>query len=65
MHGPLFTLELFMKALMVTLGLAVLGLALAYTIDGTLAVRDVVGTFISATIIAYMAHLWMDFGREG
>ncbi len=53
-----------MKALMVTLGLAVLGLALAYTIDGTLAIRDIVGTFISATIIAYMAHLWMDFGRE-
>ncbi|MCP4569282.1 MAG: hypothetical protein GY841_17035 [FCB group bacterium] len=64
MHGPLFTPELFMKALMVTLGLAVLGLALAYTIDGTLATRDIVGTFISATIIAYMAHLWMDFGRE-
>ena len=64
MHGPLFIPELFMKALTVTVGLAVLGLALAYTLSGTLAVRDVIGTLISATIIAYMAHLWMDFGRE-
>lgn len=63
MHGPLFIPELFMKALMVTIGVAILGLALAYTIYDTLAVRDVIGTLISATIVAYMAHLWIDFGR--
>jgi hypothetical protein len=64
MNDTLFEPELFWKVFLVTLVLAVVGLAVSLAIYGTLAVRDVVGTFISASIVAYMAHLWIARGRE-
>ena len=64
MGGPLFIPEIFWKVLAGTLALAVAGLVIAYAVFGSLPLRDVIGTLISATILAYMAHLWVWFARE-
>jgi hypothetical protein len=63
MHGPLFVPRLFMRTLTVTLGAAVIILVVAAVLSTTLPVRDVVGTILSAGIVAYMAHLWF-IGRS-
>ncbi len=64
MDGPLFVPEIFWKVLVVTLALAVIGLGVAFMVFDTVALRDVIGTLISATIVAYMAHLWVWHARE-
>jgi hypothetical protein len=63
MNDSLFHPELFWKVFTVTQILALIGLAISFAVYGELAVRDIVGTFISAGIVAYMAHLWIAFGR--
>jgi hypothetical protein len=64
MNYSLFEPQLFGKVFSVTQTLAMIGLVISFAIFGTLAVRDIVGTFISAGIVAYMAHLWIAYGRE-
>ncbi len=64
MNDSLFEPELFWKVFSVTQVLAIIGLAVSFAIYGELAVRDIVGTFVSASIVAYMAHLWVAYGRE-
>jgi len=64
MEGPLFIPEIFWKVLVGTLSLAAIGLAVAFAVFGSVPLRDVIGTLISATILAYMAHLWVWFARE-
>jgi len=59
MNGSLFEPAIFWKVLAVTQALAIVGLAVVFLTHGSVAVHDVVGTFISATIVAYMAHLWI------
>ncbi|HUV29859.1 MAG TPA: hypothetical protein VMY05_02025 [Acidobacteriota bacterium] len=62
MYGRLFVPDVFWKVLAVTLGLAVIGLAIAFLVSSSVPLRDVVGTLISATMLAYMAHLWITPG---
>jgi len=58
MHGPLFVPRLFMRSLTITMGAAAIVLVAATMVSTTVPLRDIVGTFLSAGIIAYMAHLW-------
>ncbi len=64
MNDSLFDPELFWKVFAVTQVLAVVGLAVSYVFYGELAFRDAVGTILSASIVAYMAHLWIAYGRD-
>jgi hypothetical protein len=57
--GPLFIPHLFRKTLTGTMGLAVVIVVAAMAISGSIPARDIVGTIISAVIVAYMAHLWL------
>ena len=57
--GPIFAPARYMKALIVTLSLAVIVLITAMAISGSLPVRDIIGTILSAAIVAYIAHLWI------
>lgn len=62
---PLFVPALFGKALLGTLALAAAGLVLASLLLGSLSPTDVAGTLVSASILAYLVHLWMPLsGRE-
>lgn len=62
--APLFHAAVFGKTLAVTMALAVIGLGVAGAAYGDLALRDIIGTLISAGIVAYMAHLWIGAKRE-
>ena len=53
---PLFVPHVFAKCFTVTLMLAAIGLGAAVWIMGSVPVRDIVGTLISATIVAYLVH---------
>jgi len=44
--------------------LAGAGLGVAMAIAGTVAVRDIAGTIVSAGIVAYIAHLWIGARKE-
>lgn len=57
--GPIFVPARFAKALTFTLGAAVVILVTAMAISGSVPLRDIIGTIISAAIIAYIAHLWI------
>jgi len=63
LHGPLFVPHLFVKTLTATLGLAVVTLVAATLISSSVPLRDIVGTILSASIFAYIAHLWF-IGRK-
>jgi len=62
--GPLFFPAIFFKSLTATLGLAVAVLIAAIAVSGTLPLRDIAGSLISAAIVAYIAHLWIVSNRE-
>lgn len=57
--GPIFVPARFMKALTVTLGLAVAILVTAMALSGSIPLRDIIGTILSAAIVAYIVHLWI------
>jgi len=57
--GPVFVPARFIKALTVTLGIAAAVLITAIAISGSIPVRDIFGTVISASIVAYIVHLWI------
>ena len=61
---PLMVAGVFWKVLAVAEAVAIAGLAIAGAVSGSLAARDIVGTLISAAIVAYMAHLWIGPKRE-
>ncbi len=44
---------------MVTLSVVLVGFVLAVVIKGTIATRDVIGSIISAVLLAYLVHLWI------
>lgn len=56
---PLFVADVFAKVLLATFAAVALGWVLAILAFGHLAVRDIVGSVISAVIFAYMVHLWI------
>lgn len=62
--GTWFVPAIYVKALAVTLTLAGIGLVAAFAASGSLALRDVIGTLLSAAIVAYMAHVWICRNRE-
>jgi len=62
--GPLFIPVVFWKTLTAMLVLAGAGLGVAMAIAGTVAVRDIAGTIVSAGIVAYIAHLWIGARKE-
>jgi len=55
--GRLFVAAVYVKTLLVTASLAAVGLAISAGVYGSLAMRDIIGTFLSAGIVAYMAHV--------
>ncbi len=57
--GPTFVPARFMKALVVTLSLAVVVLVTATIMSGSIPLRDIIGTILSAGIVAYIVHLWI------
>ena len=57
--GALFFPARYFKVLTGTLGLAVIILLTALAISGSLPLRDIAGTIISAGIVAYIVHLWL------
>jgi hypothetical protein len=63
--GPLFVPGVFAKVLAATTALAVVGLAIALATSGFVALRDVIGTLLSAGIVAYMVHLLIVRRKEG
>ena len=60
----LFHPVLFAKSLTATLCAAIIGCAVAFRMNGELAIRDIIGAGISSLIFAYMVHLWMALARE-
>ena len=54
---PLFSSAVFAKVFTLVLAAAVAGIGAAIWFQGGIAVRDVVGTLISALIFAYWVHL--------
>lgn len=60
MKLPLFVPAAYFKALTACMGLALLGCVGAMMVYGTIAARDMIGTIVSAGIVAYIAHLWMN-----
>jgi uncharacterized membrane protein YccC len=61
---PLFHPVLFAKTLTVTICVAIVGCAAALRLTGELALRDIIGTAISALIFSYMVHLWWALSKE-
>jgi hypothetical protein len=55
----LFDRKLFAKVFAVVLLLGIAGLVAAYFFYGSITNADPFGTFVSAAIVAYMAHLWL------
>ncbi len=51
--------KLFAKVFAVVLLLGIAGLVAAYFFYGSITNADPFGTFVSAGIVAYMAHLWL------
>lgn len=58
-----FRPPLFAKCFCAALAIYVLACALAYRVDGELAIRDAVGGLIVATLSAYVLHLWLDMRK--
>ena len=54
---PLFDAALFAKVFTAVLALAVAGMGVAILVQGTIAARDIIGTLLSAVILAYWLHL--------
>ncbi len=67
MNGSLFDFVpgVFWKVLAATLTVVMLGWLGAMWIFGELKTVDIVGSLISAPILAYLVHLWIVYGREG
>ena len=63
-NPPLLVPGVLAKTLSATCVLVIVGFAVALRVYGTLAVRDIVGTLISATIFAYLVHLWIVMGSK-
>ena len=57
--GPIFAPTRYLRMLIVTLSIAVVVLIAAMMISGSLPLRDIAGTILSAAIVAYIAHLWI------
>lgn len=55
----LFDRKLFAKVYAVALLIGIAGLVAAYLYFGSITNADPFGTFVSAAIVAYMAHLWL------
>lgn len=66
MRDRLFPIHtgLLAKSLIATSSVALIGCAAALRIYGELALRDIIGTAISALLVAYLVHLWIALGRE-
>ncbi len=60
-----FVPAVFWKVLAATLTVVMLGWIGAMWIFGELKTVDIVGSLISAPILAYLVHLWIVYGREG
>ena len=54
----LFDRSLYFKVLAIVLLFAVAGMAVAKLYYGTISTTDSLGTIASASIVAYMVHLW-------
>ena len=61
---PLFYPGVFGKTLVVTLSIAIVGSAVALRVYGELALRDIIGSTITAGLGAYLIHLWIALGRQ-
>ena len=59
-----FVPAVFWKVLAATLTLVMLGWIGAIWIFGELKTVDIVGSLISAPILAYLVHLWIVYARE-
>ena len=66
MNEPLldFVPAVFLKVLAVTLALVLVDFAVAIWVTGPLAVRDIIGTLISAAIFTYLIHLWIVYAKD-
>jgi hypothetical protein len=62
--GPLFFPAQFIKSLTMMLGAAGVILIAATLISGSIPIRDIVGTILSAGIVAYIVHLWIVSSRS-
>jgi len=60
---PLLDMTVLVRTFAAILALVLVGFILAQRYYGSLAVRDVVGTLISALIAAYLVHLWIIMAR--
>lgn len=54
-----FNPDIFQKVFAVVMILVFIGFAIAYYIHGELLLRDVLGSLISGTLLAYLVHLWL------
>jgi|CXWL01.1.fsa_nt_gi hypothetical protein len=61
---PLFYPGVFGKTLVVTLSIAIVGSAVALRVYGELALRDIIGSTITAALGAYLVHLWIALAKE-
>ncbi len=61
---PIFIGSLFLKVLAWVEIIAVAMLVAVIMIFGRITTLDMFGTLISAAIIAYIAHLWIYYGRN-
>jgi hypothetical protein len=59
-----FVPSVFFKVLAVTVGLMLLGWAAAAWLYGELTRPDIIGSLISALILAYLVHLWIVYARD-
>jgi len=62
-HLP-FVPSVFVKVLAATLTAVSAGLAIALFYNGELAWRDIVGSLVSAPLLAYLIHLWITMDKD-
>ena len=59
-----FVPAVFVKVMAATMAVVLIGFAVSAWVYGSIAVRDVIGAWISAVIFAYMVHLWIVMSRD-
>jgi len=59
-----FVPAVFAKVLAATLTVVGVGLAIALLYNGNLAWRDIIGSLVSAPLLAYLIHLWITMDKE-
>ncbi len=59
-----FVPAVFIKVLAAVLTVVALGLGVMLAVNGEIQTQDMIGSLISAPLLAYLVHLWITMGRD-